>query len=180
MSDSSALTLLLLLLASPLAVCIIQAALARLIRMADFRVAPQLLVLTTILLGNVPMVWLTWKLVLRGLPGDWSAVACGVALVLLTYNALGFCYFNLLNLSETSLHVHILMDLLLSGPMPANELAVRYGVSEMMETRIKRMIALGQLRDQGGYFVVNNRGLLAVGRVIHFWRKVLSLPLSPT
>jgi hypothetical protein len=42
------------------------------------------------------------------------------------------------------------------------------------------MIALGQLRGQNGLFVVNNRGLLTVGRVLHIWRKLLKLPLSPT
>jgi hypothetical protein len=180
MRDSSALTLLLLLLASPLAVCMFQAVSTRLIRLLGLSIAPQLLVLGTVLLGSVPMVWLAWELVFTELAGDWPARACGVAFVVLTYNALGFCYFCLLNLSETSLHVHILMDLLLSGPMPADELAARYGISEMIHTRIERMIALGQLRGQGGLFVVNNPGLLAVGRVIHVWRKLLGLPLSPT
>jgi hypothetical protein len=180
MRDSSALTLLLLFLASPLAVCIVQAAFTRLIRLLGLSFAPQLMVLGAVLLGNVPMVWLTWKLIFAQLLGDWPAVASGVALVLLTYNALGFCYFSLLNLSETSLHVHILTDLLLSGPMPADELAARYGIREMIHARIERMIALGQLRGQGGLFVVNSRGLLAVGRVIQVWRKLLGLPLSPT
>ncbi len=180
MSASPAARLLLLLLASPLAVCLIQAALTRIIRLLGFSLAPQLMVLGIVLLGNVPLVWLAWKLAFTSLAGNWPAMACGVVLVLLTYNALGFLYFNLLNLSETSLHVHILMDLLLSGSMPAGELAARYGVDNMMETRIERMIQLGQLRAQGAFFVVNNRSLLHVGRVIHIWRKLLKLPLTPT
>jgi hypothetical protein len=170
----------LVLLASPLAVCLIQAALTRLIRLLGVFLAPQVMVLGTVLLGNLPMVWLAWRLAFTPLAGDWPAIACGVVFVLLIYNALGFCYFNLLNLSETSLHVHILTDLLLSGSMPARELAARYGVDDMMETRIERMIQLGQLRAQGGSFIVNNRGLLRVGRVIHMWRKLLRLPLIPT
>ncbi|MGB6943706.1 MAG: hypothetical protein WBE37_15000 [Bryobacteraceae bacterium] len=167
-------------MASPLAVCLIQAALTRIIRLLGVSLAPQLVVLGTVLLGNLPMVWLAWKLAFTPLAGNWPAMACGVVLVLLTYNALGFLYFNLLNLSETSLHVHILMDLLLSGSMPAGELAARYGVDNMIETRIERMIQLGQLQAQGASFVVNNRSLLHVGRVIHFWRKLLRLPLTPT
>ncbi len=180
MSGSPAARLLLLLLASPLAVCLIQAFLTRLIRLFGLSLAPQLVVLGTVLFGNLPMVWLAWKLALIQLAGNWPGVACGVVFVLLTYNALGFCYFNLLNLSETSLHVHILTDLLLSGSIPARELAARYGVEGMIETRIERMIQLGQLRAQGASFVVHNRGLLRVGRVIHILRKLLKLPLTPT
>jgi hypothetical protein len=177
--ESLAFTLLLLLLASPLAICIVQAGLTRLFRLLGLSLAPQLPVLGTVLLGNVPMIWLAWELAFRKLAGDGTAIACGVALVVLAYNALGFCYFCLLNLSETSLHVHILMDLLVSGPMPADELAARYGVAEMIEVRIERMIALGQLRSQGEYFVVQNGVLLVVGRIIHLWRKLLGLPLKP-
>jgi len=181
MRDSPALTLLFLLLVSPLAVCITNAVLTRLFRIIGRRsVAPQLVVIGTVLFGNLPMLWLAWKLALQQLAPDVQAVFSGVVLVVLTYNGLGFCYFCLLNLSETSLHVHILMDLLLSGSMQAEELAVRYGVSEMINTRIERMIALGQLRNQNGFFVVNNRGLLAIGLVVQMWRKLLRLPLSPT
>ena len=179
MHESSALSLLLLLLAAPLAICIIQAALTRLCRPLGLLIAPQLLVLGTVLAGNVPMVWLAWRLAFSELAGDRVAIACGVALVVLTYNTLGVCYFCMLNLSETSLHVHILMDLLISGPMPVDELAARYGVGEMIEVRIERMIALGQLQSQGEYFVVRNTGLLVIGRIIHLWRKLLGLPLKP-
>jgi hypothetical protein len=177
--DSPTSALLALLLVSPLAICVIQAVLTRLLRLLGLSIAPQLQVLGTVLLGNLPMIWLAWKLAFSELASDRAAIACGVTLVVLTYNALGFCYFCLLNLSETSLHLHILMDLLVSGPMPADELAVRYGISEMMEARIERMIALGQLGSQGEYFVVKDGGLLVVGRILHLWRKLLGLPLRP-
>jgi hypothetical protein len=180
MPESAALTLTLLLLTSPFAICIIQAAMTRFIRLLGLSISPQLLVLGIVLLGNIPMLWLAWRLVLQELAGGFLAGACGVTLVVLTYNALGFCYFSLLNLSETSLHVHILMDLLLSGPMAVDELASRYSVAALINARVDRMIALGQLRSLNGLFRVNSRGLLVVGRVIHVWRKLLRLPLSPS
>jgi len=179
MRDSSAATLLLLLLLSPLAICIIQAASTRLFRRLCLSIAPQLLSLGIVLLGNVPMIWLSWEFGLRIFTRDLSNLVCGAALVVLTYNALGFCYFCLVNLSETSLHVHILMELMLSGTIAMDELLARYGVTEMIDARVDRMIALGQLRSQNGAFVVTSRSLLMVGRIIHFWRKLLRLPLSP-
>jgi len=177
---SAPLILLLLLLASPLAICLVQALFSRLFRLLGLRVAPQILVLGIVAIGNVAILWLAWKWVFAALTGDWLSIACGLILVLSTYQALSFCYFNLLNLSETSLHIHILMDLLVSGPVPAAELEARYGVKEMMQTRVERMIKLGQLRrSQGDRFVANNRTLLLIGRLIHLWRRVLKLPLSP-
>jgi len=179
MPNSAALTLTLLLLTSPLAICLIQAAVTRFIRLLGLSISPQLLVLGIVLIGNIPMLWLAWRLVFEELAGEFLAGACGVTLVVLTYNALGFCYFSLLNLSETSLHVHILMDLLLSGPTAADELTSRYSVAALINARIDRMIALGQLSGVNGFFLVESRGLLTVGRVIHVWRKLLRLPLSP-
>src|SRR5579862_854552 len=111
---SSVAPLLLLLSASPLAIFIIHAVLTHLLRLLGVSIPPQLVVLRTVLLGNVLMMWLAWGLIFQKLAGTSSAVACGMIIVVLIYNALGFCYFCLLNLSETSLHVHILMDLLLS------------------------------------------------------------------
>ena len=178
MSSSAALALLLLSLSSPLAICLAHAILTRVIRLLGRLIAPQLVVLGTVLLGNIPVLWLGWILVLRDLRGDFWSMACGIVYLILTYNALGFCYFCLLNLSETSLHVHILMDVLLSGPIPAADLASRYGVGDMLNARVERMIALGQLRSQNELFVVNSRGLLLAGRVIHNWRRLLGLPLS--
>lgn len=179
MQHFSVTALLLLLLASPLVISIVHAAMTRLLRLLGVSIAPQLVVLRTVALGNVLMVWLAWELVFGKLGAGFSAIASGFTLVVLTYNALGFCYFCLLNLSETSLHVHILMDLLLSGPIPAEQLSIRYGVSEMINTRVERMIALGQLQRQNGFFVVNSPGLLTVGRIIHGCRKILRLPLAP-
>lgn len=176
---SAPLILLLLLLASPLGIFLLQAALSRMLRLLRLSVAPQLLALGIVGIGNIPIIWLAWKWVFAGLAGDWLSIACGLILVIGTYHGLSFCYFNLLNLSETSLHVHILMELLLSGSAPAIDLEARYGVKEMMEVRVERMITLGQLRHHGDRFVANNRTLLIVGRLIHFWRRVLKLPLSP-
>jgi hypothetical protein len=173
--------LLVLLIASPLGICTLHAIISRII----FRIrpnwgAPQIIALGTIFVGNLPILWLAWDLTLKRVCVGAIDSACGVVYVLLTYNALGFWYFNILNLSETSLHVHILMELLIEGTIPSKQLATRYSAKEMVNTRIERMIALGQLAEQGERYVLSgNDVLLTVGKMIHTWRRILGLPLQP-
>ena len=142
--------------------------------------APQILTLGVIFFGNIPILWLAWDLALSAICRSPMDCACGVVYVLLAYNSLGFWYFNILNLSETSLHVHILMELLVEGRIRSSDLLKRYSAQEMIDTRIDRMIALGQLTERKGrYVVTGNATLLTVGKLIHYWRVILALPLRP-
>jgi hypothetical protein len=173
--------LLVLLIASPVVVHVIHLIISRILRpLGSDRVAPQILALGTIFIGNVPILWLAWDLALKDVCTGAIDSACGVAYVLLAYNALGFWYFNLLNLSETSLHVHILMELLIEGTIPSKQLATRYSAKVMVATRIERMIALGQITERGGrYILTGNTVLLTVAKLIHAWRRILGMPLQP-
>src|SRR5206468_4583528 len=109
--------------------------------------APQLVALSTVLIGNVVLVWLAWDLALKDLCCGLVEQVSGVFYVLLAYNALAFCYFAVLNASETSLHVHILMTILAEGSIQPQELATRYDAKHMINARIERMIALGQIKE---------------------------------
>jgi hypothetical protein len=128
----------------------------------------------------VPVAWLSWVIAFEKSSSGELGVFCGICYVLLTYNALAFCYLNFLNASETSLHVHILMTLLLEGSIPFDDLTKRYGAREMIGARIERMIAFGQIKEVDGFFVLTGRAhLVTVGKLINQWRRVLRLPLSP-
>jgi hypothetical protein len=127
----------------------------------------------------IPVVWVSWSMAFRYISESRLDVYCGIIYVLLTYGGFSFCYFNVLNASETSLHVHIMTELLIEGSISVEDLSRNYGAEDMIDTRIERMIALGQLSESGGYFVVNRRTLVVVGRVINNWRRILRLPLSP-
>jgi len=172
-------TLAALLVIAPLGICFAHAVLTRLMGLfGQGRIAPQLVVLGTVLIGNVPMVWAAWKLVLERVCTGPAEIVAGILYVMLTYNAFGFCYFHVLNASETSLHVHIMMELL-KGNMPSDSLSKKYSAKDMITTRIERMIALGQLTEHDGHFVLHRGTLIIVGRVINFWRRILDLPLTP-
>jgi hypothetical protein len=172
--------LLLLLIASPVAMYVAHIFVSRMVRYLRSNVAPQIVALCIILIGNIPVVWFAWELALKQVCSGSIDCACAVAYVLLTYNALAFWYLQLLNVSETSLRVHILMELLVEGPIPAVALWKRYSANEMIATRIERMIALGQLTERKGrYVLTSSTVLVTIGRLIHYWRLLLAMPVRP-
>jgi hypothetical protein len=139
---------------------------------------PQTIALDTIAASNIPMVYAAWSVFLKTLP--WLDLWCGIMYVLATYNACCFGYFCLLNVTETSLHVNILMRLWAEGGTRPEDLARRYSVKHMIEVRIERMIGLGQLAEREGRYFLRNRTFLMIERVYDTWRRILGLPLNPS
>ena len=169
-----------ILIGAPVGVCIVHAIASRTIRYFGYgSVPPQSFALFTSILGNVPVLYLAWEAVPNGLLGNPLEIICGLAYVLVTYNTSCFLYFNLVNLTETSLHVNILMRLLVGGGTRPEELSRIYGVKDMISARIDRMIALGQLREKDERYFLCNSTLVIIGRAVNTWRKILGLPLSP-
>ena len=172
------LILIVLLLSTPVCLCAGHAIWTRILRRRS--VAPQLVAVSCVAVGNLPVLWIGWSFALKELCRTPLDVFYGLLYLLVTYNGFGFCYFHLLNASETSLHLHIMMTLLVEGDIRSEDLAARYGAEDMIGARIQRMIALDQLKERDGYFILNSRGLILVGRIINIWRRILGLPLNPT
>jgi hypothetical protein len=169
----------LIVVSAPFCICLAHAAVSRAVRAFGVSVAPQLIVLSVVLIGNIPVAWAAWEWVLRDLARSPGEVICGLCYVLITYNGFGFCYFHVLNASETSLSVHIIMELLVEGEFAPDELERRYSATHMIATRIERMITLGQLKDKDGYFVSSNHTLVIAGKLMNMWRTALGLPVTP-
>lgn len=150
--------------------CIIHAILTRVLR--PVRLAPQVIGLGSLLAANAALAG-------AGIGFGWAQGPWGLIYVLLVYNSAALCYLLVLNVSETSLHVHIIMELLLAGKLAAAELSKRYNAKHMIDARIDRMIALGQLTERNGRYVLRSRSLVVVGGIINMLRRLLSLPLSP-
>jgi hypothetical protein len=178
MTSSAALAA--ILVCAPVGLLILHAVVSWILRYCGYgSVAPQLVTVCAAAGGNVPVVYLAWEAALKNVAGNPVEILCGLAYVLLTYNACCYGYFCLLNLTETSLHVNILTRLLIGGGMRPEELARLYGVKDMINSRIDRMIALGQLQEKEGRYVAGNGTVVLLGRVLNVWRRVLGLPLSP-
>jgi hypothetical protein len=165
---------------APVGICVAHAVLSRVIRYWGRRsFPPQFVALGAAAIVLIAVTWVSWSTALRYVCESRLDVFCGITYVLLTYGGFSWCYFNVLNASETSLHVHIMTSLLIEGGVSAKELSRKYSAKDMIESRIERMIALGQLMERDGCFVLRSRTLVVVGRVINGWRKILRLRLSP-
>jgi hypothetical protein len=151
--------------------CLVHAVLTRLLRYAA--IASQAAALGSIVLGNIVILSLAVSFA-------WlSENLLGLIYILLLYNSLALCYFLVSNTSETSLHVHILMEVLLAEGLSSDELAKRYNSEHMIDARIDRMITAGQLVERGGAYIVTGRAVLIVGKIYDLWRRVLSMPRCP-
>jgi hypothetical protein len=163
---------------SLLGLCVLHAIVSRIVRLLGYgETPPQTIALLTIMVSNIPVLYLAWDLVLKPLPA--FDILCGAIYVLMTYNTCCFGYFWVLNVTETSLHVNILMRLYVEGRMPLLELAKRYSVKDIINARIDRMVAMGQLQERSGRYILADRSFLLIGRFFDTWRRVLGMPVRP-
>ena len=102
-----------------------------------------------------------------------TAAPLGVAILnALTYLALGFGYFNFVNLGFTSVRVRLLRELLDCHPggMTRPEIVKKYGATEILGARLDRLTSTGQLiRTQDRYYT-GKRGVLLIARVFDLLR----------
>lgn len=86
---------------------------------------------------------------------------------LLIYFALGYCYFNFINLGETARRIRILRELYESdGGLSMEEILQRYNALEIVQRRIGRLIRSGQVIEKNGRFIVSKPILLMIAKVI--------------
>jgi hypothetical protein len=104
---------------------------------------------------------------------------CTVAYVAIVYGALGILYLDVVNIAETSLHMHLLLELAWSGGVPAVELFDRYSADRMIAARLERLTSIGQLRIENDRCFVANRSALRLSGVLDLWRVVIGLPIDP-
>ena len=93
--------------------------------------------------------------------------------------ALGVLYLDIVNIAETSLHMHLLLRVAWAISVPRDVLVREYGPDQMVESRLERLTGLGQVVERDGGFYVGDRSVLRFARVIDAWKTVLGLPLSP-
>jgi hypothetical protein len=93
--------------------------------------------------------------------------------------ALGVLYLDIVNIAETSLHMHLLLRVAWAISVPREELVREYGPDQMVQSRLGRLKALGQVVERDGGLYVSDRSVLRFARVIDAWKAVLGLPLDP-
>jgi hypothetical protein len=104
---------------------------------------------------------------------------CAMAYVGATYVALAILYVDAVNIAETSLHMHVLLEVMWTDRASLAGLVERYSAERMIATRLERLVSLGQVRVVNDRYYVANTSALRLNRLIDLWRTVLGLPTSP-
>jgi hypothetical protein len=132
------------------------------------------------LLGSFVVVCgVGWRLGIFDRSRDVTTALCAFAYLACVYGALGILYLDVVNIAETSLHMHLLLELAWSRGAPVVDLRERYSADRMMAARLERLTSLGQIRTADGRCYIANRSTLYLASCIDGWRVVLGLPIVP-
>lgn len=163
-------TMLIILILSPLVVLLLHAALARLRRTAP----PQRTAFHASLAGAVPVFALLGGAVFNSCPFS-TGCAVAAAYCLVVYSSLAYTYFHFFNMSETARRIRILCEIETAGSVSIAELTALYKTTDVVTIRLSRLVALHQLREEGGYYSIRGRTLYWAGWAILLWRRILGL-----
>jgi hypothetical protein len=106
-------------------------------------------------------------------------VACQLLYTAAVTVAMGILYLDVVNVAETSLHMHLLLRVAWGERLTIASLLEQYSPDRIVAERLDRLTALGQIRREDGRFFVANRTTLRLSRLIDAWRRVIGLPTSP-
>lgn len=171
--------LVLLLVVSPAGMFVGHALAYRLLAAAGRRPTAHTSAFAGIALSFVAVVvvaaWLTWATVSSSI----LTAAAVVVYLAATYGALSVLYLDVVNIAETSLHMHLLLEVAWNDRLSLESLIEKYSPSHMVGARLARLIAMGQVRRDGDRYFLGDQSALRLAHAIDAWRTVIGLPTSP-
>lgn len=171
-------TLLLLLAASPLMVFVLHAVAHRALDRPHRKVSAHSSAFAAIAAGFVIVLASAWALGLLA-AGSAAEVLLTLAYICAVYGALSVLYIDVVNVAETSLHMHLLLQIAWAGRLEMAALLERYSAARMIASRLHRLASIGQLRVVDDRCHLANRSTLRFNAVLDVWRRVLGLPTDP-
>ncbi len=108
-----------------------------------------------------------------------TTAAFALVYVAVTYAALSILYLDVVNIAETSLHMHLLLEIAWDDRLQLDALVDKYNPAHMVGERLERLTALGQVRRDGDRSVLGDRSALRLAKTMDVWRRVIGLPTSP-
>jgi hypothetical protein len=163
-------SLLLLLAATPVMIFVAHAAAFRALRAAGARPTAHSSALAALAGAFAAVGAVAWAI---------GTTACGVLYTAIVFAAVGVLYIDVVNIAETSLHMHLLLELRWSGGADLAEVLDRYSADRMIAARLERLTSIGQICVVDGRCSIGDRSALRLARVVDAWRIVLGLPTAP-
>jgi hypothetical protein len=175
---SALVRLLVLLVASPLLVFVLHAVFHRVLDRPGRRVSAHSSAFVAIIAGFVVLLAAAWWLDLlqRDTPLD---VIGSLGYIGAVYGTLAILYIDVVNVAETSLHMHLLLELAWGGSLDVERVREQYSEARMIQARLHRLASMGQLRIEGDHCLITNRSTLRFAALIDVWRRILGLPTEP-
>ncbi len=152
----------------PFFVHLVISSLLGLYREKDFR---QKGAVAAVLIGLAPLALVFVVLGSGGQEGSnrfWAGIY-----LLGVYLLFGYVYFHIFNMSETARRIRILSRGHRDGKVIKDELNRDYTRREMVETRIARLLALGEIRRRDSRYVGGRMFLLWPARAVFGFRRLL-------
>jgi hypothetical protein len=171
--------LLLLLAVSPIGMFVAHAIAYRALDRAGVKPTAHSSALVALLVTFLGVCGAGWRLGVFDRGPDVMTPLCAFGYIATVYTALAILYIDVVNIAETSLHMHLLLELAWSGGVPMADLLERYSADRMIAARIERLISIGQIRVTDGRCYTANRSTLYLASGIDAWRVVLGLPTTP-
>ena len=90
------------------------------------------------------------------------------------YAALSYCYFNFVNLGQSSIRIRIYSEIAASGNgVSMQHIALEYNEEALMRMRLQRMIESGDIMERNGRYVVGRQRLVVIARIIFAMKKLI-------
>jgi len=172
--------LFLLLVCSPILVLALQMAFSRLFIRYRPDTSRHVIFAVCVAAGHIPMAAAVWWQVVRHLTLTPSELIWMAVYSLIVYNMLSYCYFHIFNMSETARRIRILNEIDRAQQLRASDIVSLYGVEEMLNARLDRLVKMRQLKQSGGRYVIDQRLLYIAAKVIVGARNLLGFPPSQT
>jgi hypothetical protein len=100
------------------------------------------------------------------LPG-YGDIAGGALQSLISYAALGYCYFHFVNLGETARRIRLLRELQDGGGrLSHRQLLTRYNAAEIVGRRLKRLLGTGQIVLRDERYFIGNPAVLSIAKAM--------------
>jgi len=105
----------------------------------------------------------------------WACSLEDLAVQILTYGTLSYCYFHFVNLGQSSIRIRIYAEIAASpGGLSIHDLARDYNEEALMDLRLRRLAESGDIIERNGRYFVGRRRLIHIARAI-FAAKLLVL-----
>lgn len=97
---------------------------------------------------------------------------------LIVYCCLAYSYFHLFNMSETARGIKILYELQINGKLSPAEIDKRYSPQDMLKVRLARLVALKQLTEKEGRYVMKGHGFYLISKILIGWGRLLGFSMN--